>query len=221
MKAKISEIFKSIQGEGIYIGKEQIFVRFYGCNLNCSFCDTKLYHFKEMGLKEVKKVIDSYKKISSVSITGGEPLLQKDFLHSFFILLKKEQKEVYLETNGTLPSALEKVIDSVDIISMDIKLPSSTKEREYFNEHRAFLETASQKNVFVKTVVTPYTTIDDFIKALKLVKSINENIPFVIQPSYQHQFILKNKLMDFYINAKEYLKDVRIIPQMHKILGVK
>ncbi len=221
MKAKISEIFKSIQGEGIYIGKEQIFVRFYGCNLNCSFCDTKLYHFKEMELKEAKKVIDSYKKISSVSITGGEPLLQKDFLKHLFILLKKEQKEIYLETNGTLPSALEEIIDDVDIISMDIKLPSSTKEKAYFNEHRAFLEIASKKNIFVKTVITPYTTIDDFIKALKLMKNINKNIPFVIQPSYQHQFILKNKLMDFYINAKEYLEDVRIIPQMHKILGVK
>ncbi len=223
MRAKISEIFKSIQGEGIYFGREQVFVRFFGCNLNCSFCDTKFFHFKDIELEDVLREINNYKMISSIAITGGEPLIQKDFLKEFFPLLKNENKEVYLETNGVLPEVLKEkeIINNVDIISMDIKLPSSTRQKSYYTEHKEFLSLAVKKNVFVKTVITLDTSLDDFVSALRLVKSFDCNIPFVIQPAYQYQSMLENKLIYFYGIATDYLKDVRVLPQMHKILGIK
>ncbi|MDD5613833.1 MAG: 7-carboxy-7-deazaguanine synthase QueE, partial [Candidatus Omnitrophica bacterium] len=78
LKAKISEIFYSVQGEGIYVGYPQIFIRFWGCNLkNCRYCDTQSKYFKEYGIQDLKIEIELIKKdCHSLSITGGEPLLQ-------------------------------------------------------------------------------------------------------------------------------------------------
>ncbi|MCM8763078.1 MAG: 7-carboxy-7-deazaguanine synthase QueE, partial [Candidatus Omnitrophica bacterium] len=77
MQAKIAEIFKSIQGEGIYQGREQVFVRFYGCNLKCQFCDTPLTHYEELRPEELLNRINIFGvDYHSLSLTGGEPLLQ-------------------------------------------------------------------------------------------------------------------------------------------------
>jgi len=126
-KGKIAEVFNSVQGEGLYFGEEQIFVRFFGCNLKCKFCDTRLDRFTEYEpqelLEEIKLYQDNHR---TVSFTGGEPLLQKYFLREILKLTRDEGYKNYLETNGILHSALEDVIDYVDTVAMDLKLPSST-----------------------------------------------------------------------------------------------
>ena len=81
---KIKEVFTSVQGEGPYVGYKQLFIRLCGCNLNCSYCDTD---FAIMGAKDysVQELIDICKNnddCHSVSLTGGEPLLQVKFLIS-------------------------------------------------------------------------------------------------------------------------------------------
>ena len=138
IKAKVSEIFKSIQGEGKYVGVSQVFVRFYGCNMRCSWCDTPYAigdvpgRFKEYSKGELlKSVKEIYKDCHSLSLTGGEPLVQKDFIKDFLPLLKKHRIKTYLETNGVLPEELKEVVEGIDIIAMDIKLPSSTKCKPY------------------------------------------------------------------------------------------
>ena len=150
IKGKIAEVYKSVQGEGIYLGEKQIFVRSFGCNLNCRFCDTKLDSFREYEpqelFKEIKLHQDNHR---SVSFTGGEPLLQKDFLKEILKLTQKCGLRNYLETNGTLPDELKEVIDYVDIVAMDLKLPSSTGLCGFWGEHRRFLELASRKEVFL------------------------------------------------------------------------
>ena len=85
VRAQIAEIFKSIQGEGIYAGRKQVFIRFYGCNLGCRYCDTQPLTFTEMDLEEVLSTISVFKNYHSISLTGGEPLQQIDFLQ---VLLK-------------------------------------------------------------------------------------------------------------------------------------
>ena len=81
MKAKITEIFSSIQGEGPYVGIKQVFVRFFGCNTKCVWCDTQKSSFKEYSIKEAASKIRLLSAYShSVSFTGGEPLLYKDFI---------------------------------------------------------------------------------------------------------------------------------------------
>lgn len=222
IKARITEIFSSIQGEGLYVGEEQTFVRFYGCNLSCSFCDEKEKSLSsEYSPQElIEKVMKEGRH--TVSLTGGEPLLQSDCLKEILPDLKKNGKKIYLETNGMLKDNLSKVLEHVDIVSMDIKLPSSTGLRPFWQEHSLFLKEAARKEVFVKAVVTHQTLLSDVVKAVAIVKAVHKNISFIIQPvSYNNKVEEIALLPEFFKAADQALDNVRIIPQVHKILGVK
>ena len=221
-RGKVSELFESIQGEGIYQGIRQVFVRFYGCNLNhCRFCDTRLEGYKEFRAEDLVKQIDFHQKdFHSVSLTGGEPLLQKDFLKEILVLLKQLGLRTYLETNGILASELSELIDEVDIVAMDIKLPSSTGLGSFWPEHKRFLEIACGRDGFIKTVICNSTQEEDIHRALKIISDFN--LPLVLQPNFfELGEALRDKLKGFQKICLGSLSDVRIIPQMHKIIGVR
>jgi len=230
--ADVLEIFSSIQGEGIFLGARQIFARFKRCNMACSFCDedldrpAKRYTSLEL-MKEIKLIDMARGPHHSVSITGGEPLLYAEFLKVFLKILKKNRSyKSYLETNGTLPYELLKIIDLVDIVAMDFKLPSSTGERPLWSEHTEFLRIASKKKVFVKAVVTSNTKKDDIEKAISIIKSMSKNIPLVLQPASpvkpHDKEVGKESLLHFLeIGLKNDLSNIRVIPQVHKILNIK
>jgi len=229
MKAKISEIFQSIQGEGKYVGVKQVFVRFYQCNMHCSWCDTPYAigdtpgRFEEYSAGEALKKINEFKKgCHSVSLTGGEPLVQADFIKEILPLLKKTKLKIYLETGGTLPNELKKIIHGVDIVSMDLKLPSSTKCRPYWREHEEFLKVSFKKDVFIKAVITSDTSKEDILRAAKLVSRFNRDILFILQPNY---FQMKNgavtKCVEFQEYCGKYLHHIRVMPQMHKFMKLR
>ena len=231
LKAQITEIFSSVQGEGIFIGARQIFVRFKQCNMECSFCDTpneglaKEYSPTAM-MSEIESLEEAKGPHHSVSLTGGEPLMYAEFLKSILPLLKKAGFKSYLETNGTLPNELERVIDLIDIVAMDFKLPSSTGGRAYWKEHLEFLKIAVRKKVFVKSVVTTDTKKEDVEEAVRLIKTVNKNIPFIMQPAAPIKNFDKrpgeNRLLEFLdIALKGKIENSRVIPQMHKMLGIK
>lgn len=223
MKAKIAEVFESIQGEGIYMGERQIFVRFFGCNLTCRFCDTKLTGFVEYGPCDLLEKIKSYRDIyHSVSFTGGEPLMQGRFLKEILKLTYAEGYKNYLETNGTLPGKLKEVIRYVDIISMDVKLPSSTGLAGFWEAHRQFLKIASSKEVFLKAVICQSTQDSDLMETVKLIKDINPGVILILQPdSRERNFLFGEKLEGFLDICRREGINMCIAPQMHKLLGVK
>lgn len=222
-KAKIAEVFESIQGEGLYAGVRQVFVRFYGCNLNCRFCDTKLNSYdKYTSLDLFNKIITKARNFHSVSFTGGEPLLQIDFLKEALRLFKNQGIITYLETNGTLAKEFSQIKDDVDIIAMDMKLPSSTTDRDYWRQHKDFLTKTKGKKVFVKIVICKSTKKEDVKKALDMIHKIDPQIPVVLQPN---TFELSKDLLDKLVELKNYssrrLSDVTIMPQLHRMVGVK
>jgi organic radical activating enzyme len=223
VKGKVAEVFQSIQGEGIYLGERQLFVRLFGCNLNCKFCDTKLNHFVEYEPQDLLEELKLYPGIyHSVSFTGGEPLLQKDFLKKILALTHQAGLKNYLETNGTLPEALGEVIDYLDIVAMDLKLPSSTELDDYWHAHSEFLRIASAKETFLKAVICKSTREEDLRTALGLIKEINSNVILVLQPNnYEIHDSLTDKLERFKNICRENNITSRIIPQMHKIWGVR
>ena len=101
MKYKVNEIFESWQGEGFHSGKRAIFIRLAGCNLKCSFCDTK--HEKYIYLSEqgiLKEITDKEYQADFIVITGGEPLTQ--IIEPLVLLLKSEGFKIAIETNGTI-----------------------------------------------------------------------------------------------------------------------
>ena len=224
MNAKIMEIFPSVQGEGTYAGVRQVFVRFFECNMHCAWCDTPnsigdtVRNYKEMDFNEVAAQVQaSADGCHSASLTGGEPLLHKDFIKALLPRLKTIGLKSYLETNGTLPSALADIIGG-----MDIKLPSSTKEKAFWREHEDFLRIAQSKEVFIKTVITNDTDAFDVRRAAELAARVNPAIPFILQPNY---FEMKQgvvaKCEDLAKECSKILKDVRILPQIHKFMKLR
>ncbi len=223
MKGKIAEVFKSIQGEGVYFGEKQLFIRFFGCNLNCRFCDTPLKHFKEYDADELFLELPAYgNDFKSISFTGGEPLLQKDFLKSIMRLTSKYNYKNYLDTNGTLPDALADVMAYVDIIAMDIKLPSSTGDKNFYEEHKSFLEIASAKELLIKIVICNSTLESELREAINLIKEKNKYAVLVLQPnSAENKNLLLEKLAHFKQICMGEDIITCVIPQIHKIINVR
>jgi len=238
--ANIVEIFSSIQGEGLYVGTRQVFVRFSGCNLSCAYCDTPDAHYpcqyalveRNPGKREFDKIANNITveqlaqminfllsfRHHSVSLTGGEPLSQAQ---AIVTLAPKLHGRIYLETNGTMVDELLKVLPYIHIISMDIKLPSIAG-KTYWQEHGEFLRIAATKEVFVKLVITDKTNSDEFTRAIDLIASVNTDIPLILQPVTPRntcKAIDPDAMLTYQAQALESLKHVRVIPQTHKFMG--
>ncbi|MCQ2739524.1 MAG: 7-carboxy-7-deazaguanine synthase QueE [bacterium] len=218
-KIKIKEIFASVQGEGPFVGYKQLFIRFCGCNLNCEYCDTDYddTNCKEYSIEELLEIISKNSDCHSISLTGGEPLLHTEFLKEF---LPKTQMPIYLETNATLYDRLPLIIDYVDYVACDIKLPSSTKNKDLFDVHDKFFNVASKK-MFAKIVFDNNITDEEIVKSVILGKKYN--IELILQPKNGKNILTTD--IDF---AQEVLsrflsmyKKVRLIPQVHKYLNVR
>lgn len=230
MIGRISEIFTSIQGEGIYAGIQMVFVRFSGCNLQCDYCDTPLSRPAVAGkiktvteiIENIEKELEAAKNVSIISFTGGEPLLHAEIISEIIPHFKKRGIKTYLDTNGTLHEKFSKIADDMDYVAMDIKLPSACSQ-DYWREHIEFLKIA-KKNVFVKIVVTSKSTDNEFKKAVETIAAVDVSIPLVIQPVTPVKnvdampFERIRALKKF---AETKLENVSIIPQMHKKLGIR
>ena len=242
----LNEMFSGIQGEGLLIGYRQVFIRMNGCNLDCQYCDTPI----AKGITDKCRIERSagsrvfayepnpvdYRLISSsvsnlcaaeglhhsVSITGGEPLCQPDFVANLAGDLKSKGMKVMLETNGTLTNALIDVLPYLDVISMDIKLQSSSGNRDILPIHESFLKAVESVFTYVKVVVSSATSLDEISSAAKLTASVNPKMPFVIQPvssSMTDTLAKPDSVLKWQAECCKYLSDVRVIPQSHKLIG--
>ena len=229
MTGKIIEVFKSIQGEGKYAGTPQVFVRLFECNMHCTWCDTPhsigdtTQNYRELSVEELMgEIIAHADGTTDISLTGGEPLLQTDFIVALTNELKEESKRVHLDTNGTLPDALQRSIHGVDVIAMDLKLPSSTEQKEYWEEHEDFIQIARDKDLFIKTVVSLNTSEEDIVRARDIVAEHAPETLFIIQPNtFDLGEGIISKCTLFEQICSSTLKNVRILPQMHKMLKVR
>ena len=196
------------------------------CNLRCQYCmpEQKIKQTEEM--LSQKNLIHLVELISSTGIkkirlTGGEPLLYPQIILELAKNLKPLSIPLFLETNGTLVKQLAQVIDEIDIISMDMKLPSDIG-KAYWQEHEEFLKLASKKDVYVKIVVSNESTVEDFEKALSIIKNIDENILLVLQPITPLGGLHEappEKMLKWQTRAMQVLKNVRVIPQTHKMMN--
>lgn len=207
MKVKISEIFYSIQGEGVNIGKPTLFVRFFGCNLRCSWCDSMYAvdgdEFEEVSLDDLLKKIQEF-KCKNICITGGEPLYQEEQAVLLTDRLLKKGYKILLETAGHL-KPMEIFKDPNVIISMDCKCPSSKMEKK---TNLLFLEELDVKDQ-IKFVIQDLV---DYQYAKSLINRNNFKAKLIFQPVYGSSL---NQL------AELVLKDnlnIRVLPQIHKII---
>lgn len=223
-KASVKEIFTSIQGEGPYVGVKQLFIRFCGCNLCCDYCDTdsfenqETFEFTPIELREHLENFD-IKTIHSISLTGGEPLLWPAFLNEFLPLVNNK---IYLETNSTLNKNLESVINYIDIISADIKLPSTSGIENSFAEHDEFFKMARKydKEIFAKVVFDENILNDEINNCLKLVEKYN--LMLILQPRMSGNImpISKGKMFEVFNKFLLGHANTRLIPQVHKFMQI-
>lgn len=249
--ANISEIFSSIQGEGKLLGARQLFIRFAGCDLRCAWCDTPDSLVKTKLCKyEICPGIRKYKSIQnpvsekdlisillnmdldyhhSISITGGEPLLQYKFLDSCIPKLHKKsnkKNKFYLETGGHRPKELKKVVKHFDYVSMDMKLQSSTGLKDFYSTHEEFIDIClkNKKDFWVKIVVTSKTDVEDILHAVNTVKKFKKKIKIYLQPVTIINNIFppdENELLNIFSSVLNEYQYVRVIPQVHAMSGIK
>lgn len=240
--AQLIEIFSSLQGEGPYAGEPMMFVRFQHCALSCRYCDTPAsfqrlekfrqeepwgsgrFHFRPNPLEaeELSAILETG-NTPSLSLTGGEPLQHRAFLEHWLPQIQGRYR-ILLETNGVLPKELNQVLRYIDVVSMDLKLPSVTGMRAYWEEHREFLKIARGKEVYIKVVLSAPADLEEFRRAVSLVKEEAPQAPFILQPvtpfGEVRETIAGEKLQDFYEFSQEVLSDVRVISQLHPRLGI-
>ena len=242
---RLIEIFRSLQGEGPYVGEAMTFVRFEQCSFGCHYCDTpesfkrhttcrvetpprseRFTHVPNpVGMSQLNDLLIPFSD-PYLSITGGEPLEQAAFL-SEWLPTQAQRKKILLETNGVHPDALQTILPAVHIVSMDLKPASSTGTgKSYWNEHAAFLKLAVEhgKDVYVKIVVTGKLNDADVEQAIRLVNDVDRSIPVILQPVTPtltfHHAVSEERLRSIEQTCEASLPDVRVIPQMHKAWGM-
>ena len=211
-KILVSEIFESIDGEGYHAGYPTVFFRVVGCNLRCSWCDSK-YTFQSdeksrwMGVKEAIDNVNIF-GLNHITITGGEPLLEenKEWMTEFIRILISSGYQVDVETNGSIDYSYWKETFNIDkfIIIMDWKAPSSKMNKFMLESNLSILD---EKDI-VKIVVQD----DDFSEVEKIIE-IGTEACIYISPVFGK--VTMEKIPGFVLKHKN--KNIRCQIQMHKI----
>lgn len=239
---KVMEIFKTIQGEGVDIGRETIFLRLYGCNLSCVWCDTAhswdkdLFYegiYKQYTSLDITSVIEELSDtygINAMVITGGEPLLHnhKDLINILgYLNLKNVITHVTFETNGTILPHKE-LTKVTKLFSVSPKLSSS--QNRPFNPSLLgkWIDRVGDnfERLQFKFVIANQQDANEV--AEMLVESGDERlqeVPIIFQPeesadNYSELVsLIGQAFKKFNLNKKDF--NIRYIPQVHKIHGLR
>lgn len=240
------EMFSSFQGEGPWAGLRQIFVRLSGCHLRCAYCDTpeswersagwtletapgsREFHGRAnpVASEEVLRIIREWQAgtaYHSIALTGGEPLLQPDFVRALAEGARSLGLKTYLDTSGTLAPNLKAVADSIDIFALDLKLPSCPGVRLDWDDARACLEAVRGREAFVKIVILQDSDPAEVARAARLVRQTDPAIRVVLQPVTpvsSHTIEPSGRtLATMRARCLEEGVEPLVIPQLHKLAG--
>ena len=199
IKIKVSEIFTSFQGEGPYIGTPATFLRLYGCNLNCQWCDTDISTYEMLSVDDVAEILMTQMEFNNINllvITGGEPTLQMEEIKRLIKELPEGIK-IQLETNGSIFEYLPEV---EYVIS-----PKEDKEKVFENYYK-------YDNVFFKFVITCEEDIDEVI-------SIKNKYGYDKTIWLQGEFSKDALMADLIRENFPRLENIKLSVQTHKYLS--
>jgi organic radical activating enzyme len=256
-RAPVLEVFASIQGEGSFVGEPQTFLRLAGCPLRCRWCDTPgswlvsdeprarldtpTGRRHEPGLATPFQAATWIAAVEpgaprTVSVTGGEPLLWPEFVRELKSYVGP--RRVHLETAGAHPRALEAVLERVDHVSVDLKLPADlaapvefagasepvpTSARAWAEVRARVLALLRGRDACGKLIVAGDRTAEDFRTLLDDVAALAPELPLVLQPVTPMHGVsapspaLLERLVEL---ALERQLTVRVVPQIHRQLGL-
>ena len=235
MKVRLSEVFTSIEGEGILYGTKTLFVRLAGCPFTCFYCDTPeslpLDSGREYTLKQACDLIDSsiQSKTYKVNFTGGDPLIQHEAVAELARHVQEKRVPTYLESSCFDSARFGHVLPFIDIAKIEFKTKDSGfvdpghHSRLVENAVRCMeLSTSSKKTTYVKIVASARTAPDDLGS---LARHIFSRVPgdkisgFVIQPTYGTAEPSLELLLGLYDAVHPYYGEVKVVPQLHKMIG--
>lgn len=222
----VMEIYRSVQGEGTLMGVPTTFVRFFACNLRCSWCDTKYsWSVREGGMWEMlspQEVTARVRELGArhVVLTGGEPTLQIQLLH-LAGLLKQQGHHLTIETNTTIfPS---QVVPLIDLWSLSPKLSSAGENYLRYPVIEHFLEALHPDQQQWKFVIRDDSD-EQLLRTLlhRYPSFADRQLPIILQPE-------SDTAAPDYASALEQLAErvrdsfwnsyyVRVLPQMHFII---
>lgn len=267
MRAPVLEVFSSVQGEGLYAGELQTFVRLAGCPLRCSWCDTpgswtlgredSARIAAHSGVKHEQADASAFQvalwvaecepaTTRTVSVTGGEPLVWPGYLLELRKLLGT--RRLHLETAGAHPRALERVLDAFDHVSLDLKLPRDMRppveldpevltarglgsgserapldDEEWRRSRRAALALVVGRDACAKVIVAGGREAHEFRPLLEDVAELADTLPLFIQPVTPVNGVQApdiEQVCEVAEEAAELGLPVRVLPQIHRLLGI-
>jgi len=231
-RARIAEIFSSLQGEGPRMGERHLFIRFEECHIHCRYCDELGKPAQDWELERVLAEVERLEREegphSFVSFTGGEPLLYLRFLTPLAEALRAKGFRIYLETDGILWQALSQFGPLADCIAMDMKPSSVTGEKNFDADHERFLKIALQYpgELFVKIVLDKGIDLSEFDAQVEILARLAPEMPLVLQavspgPGQPEEPAVESLLYELQKMAGRRLRNVRILPRLHKLLNLR
>lgn len=215
----VIEKFISVDGEGPTAGELATFIRFQGCNLRCSYCDTK-YSWDEESLRNIevlsaKEIYDYIKdtKVKNVTLTGGEPLIQKNISSLLELLNDDKDLVVHIETNGSVNIREFKEKYKNIIFILDYKSPSSNMMKQMDIENFNLID---KKDVY-KFVIGSKEDINKALEIIKLYDLQNRCLVY-FSPVFDSSLTME-EIVDFM--KENNLNNVRLQVQLHKIIWDK
>ena len=268
--APVMEVFASFQGEGLYVGEDQVFLRLAGCPLRCAWCDTPgSWDIGEGRAAMVRRDGEPLAREErwaspfqaalwvasvepgeprTVSVTGGEPLLWPEFIQALRPMI--QPRRLHLETAGAHPEALARVLEHVDHVSLDLKLPadmgetaeislpepSGDEERaapidesaprdaeEWRLARRRCLDLVSDVDACAKVVVQAGRDPRDYDELFEDLARRAPKVPLFVAPATPMagcEAPDPDALVEVVERARELDLDVRVLPQMHRAMGI-
>jgi organic radical activating enzyme len=242
--ASLIEIYSAIQGEGPGVGERQLLVRLAGCNLGCRYCDTEVRPpracraERRAGKRNWRALanpvgselaLDAIERLArqvpheSVAWTGGEPLLSERFLRAVLPPLRALGLRQDLHTNATLPARLAPLLELLDRIVADLKLPTATGEHVDWEAAGRFLKLARGKLLAVKMVVVRGLPREEFDRGLEVAASAAPAATVVLQPvtpvAAGAEAPAPGELLAMQDRALRTFRRVLVIPQTHRAIG--
>lgn len=262
--APVLEVFGSIQGEGLHVGRPQVFLRLRGCPLRCSWCDTpgswrlattdRARIAAQGGTRTEEAWCDAERAARwvdevdprgdlAVSLTGGEPLMWPAFLLALRPLLGA--RRLHLETAGAHPATLGRVLGACDHVSLDLKLPADLGAPEELSPlelppgasltdepaprdaagwraaRRGFLTRVAGRDACAKLVVAGGRAAAEYAELLADLAELAPRVPLVVQPASPLGGVSaprRELVLELVERARDLRLDVRLVPQIHRLL---